>query len=425
MKLPGGDKLISIRVEEVDQATGLPAIVNNVTIYANISFVMHTNGMQLSVRKVSIFSFANFCCVGKQQNIETFLKLNIFGKNLSALYLSSTVEVCVLKKLTFFSQVADITAKSGQFSTVGEVLNVLARVKGLTTDSKDHLEAAAKILDALIEQRTEDEVRLVATFAAEQLRLVSKPPHGRRYSSFLLGNAVIWDRTSPMLYEMMYNCAIFCLPHSRTLRRITSALQVKSGLDSATMTYLSMRVGKLEPRERLVNLAMDEVYTAQSVELAGGRVYGETAGMVTKTLFCSHINSVAGKYEDMISMLPVPHVTRDDIEKTFNKVLKGLTELGYKVVSVTTDNHRTNQSWHNSLGDDGRHSEYILNPYSKDEERIYTLYDTVHIFKNLFYGLLRNRTLTVPPFPGSKVKWKIFFSLIYKFKVTRNSLYIN
>ena len=207
---------------------------------------------------------------------------------------------------------------------------------------------------------------------------------------------------------MMCNSPLFCLPHSRTLRRLTSALQVNSGLDDGTMTYLSMRMKKLEPRQRLVNLAMDEVYTAQSVELAGGRLYGETAGVVTKTLFCTHINSIAGKYEDMISMLPVPHVTRDDIEETFNKVLKGLTQIGFKVVSVTTDNHRTNQSWHNSLGDSRRHPEFILNPYSESEERIFTLYDPVHIFKNLFYGLMNHKILNVPAFSEFEVRNELY-----------------
>lgn len=52
MQLPGGGKVISIRIEEVDEVTGLPTIVNNVTVYANASFLMHTNGLQLSVRKV-------------------------------------------------------------------------------------------------------------------------------------------------------------------------------------------------------------------------------------------------------------------------------------------------------------------------------------------------------------------------------------
>jgi len=146
---------------------------------------------------------------------------------------------------------------------------------------------------------------------------------------------------------------------------------------------------------------MDEVYTAQGVEVAGGKYYGETDGILTKTLFCIHISSVSGKYEDMVSMHPVAHVRRDDIADAFNKALKGLTELGFVAVSVTTDNHRTNQSWHNSLGPDGQHPEYIVNPYSaQKDQRIYTMYDSVHAFKNVYYGLMRAKTMTLPPFPG-------------------------
>ena len=43
----------------------------------------------------------------------------------------------------FSLQTADITAKSGQFSSVAEVLNVLARVKTLSADNHDKLEAVA------------------------------------------------------------------------------------------------------------------------------------------------------------------------------------------------------------------------------------------------------------------------------------------
>ena len=162
-----------------------------------------------------------------------------------------------------------------------------------------------------------------------------------------------------------------------------------------------MRIAKLEPRDRLINISMDEVYTAQGVELAGGKYYGETDGALTKTLFCVRINSVSGKYEDMVSMEPVAHVRRDGIADTFNKALQGLTELGFVVISVTTDNHIVNQSWHNSLGADGQHPEYIVNPYSaQEDQRIYTMYDSVHAFKNMCYGLMRTTMMTLPPFPG-------------------------
>jgi len=53
MELSGGEKIISIRNEKIDELTGLPIIVHNVTVFPNLKYVMHINGMELSVRKVS------------------------------------------------------------------------------------------------------------------------------------------------------------------------------------------------------------------------------------------------------------------------------------------------------------------------------------------------------------------------------------
>ena len=95
----------------------------------------------------------------------------------------------------------------------------------------------------------------------------------------------------------------------------------------------------------------------------------------------------------------------------FFTVLRGLTDVGFTVVSVTTDGHRTNQSFHNSLGEDGCHPEYIKNPYSSDADaRIYTMYDTVHLFKNMYFNLINKKTLLCPPFPDSESALHVQFS---------------
>ena len=209
--------------------------------------------------------------------------------------------------------------------------------------------------------------------------------------------AVVWDRTSPKLYEDLYHSGVLVLPHRTTLRRLTSALSVKEGLEVGTVQYLKMRIAKLTARERLVNLAMDEVHTARAVELAGGRLYGDGKDGVTNTIFCTLISSVAGHYEDVITMSPVPSITAEAIREIFFKALKTLTEIGFVVVSVTTDGHRTNQSFHNSLGTDGKHPEWIVNPFSTTEAKIFTMYDTVHLYKNFYFNLMNKKTLVCPP----------------------------
>ena len=294
----GVSRVLSIRLEHLDQTLGLPVIDRNLTIYEDLSFRMHVAGAAVPLQHA-----------------------------------------------------AGLTAEFGSFQSTAEVLNVLARLKSLNIAAKDLIASAADLLDRAAEADGGDDLS-ICQFVAEQLRLASVPARGRRYSQALMSLAVVWDRTSPKLYEDLCRSSVLLLPHRKTLRRLTSALSVREGLEVGTVNYLKMRVERLSERERLVNLAMDEVYTARAVELAGGRLCGERKDGVTSTIFCTLISSVAGNYEDIISMSPVTSITTADIRNIFFTVLKTLTEIGFTVVSCTTDGHRTNKGFHNSLGED-------------------------------------------------------------------------
>ena len=190
------------------------------------------------------------------------------------------------------SKASKLTNKSGICGSTTEVLNILALLKTLTVDSKTAMNYAAELLDT-----TNDEFSSYqqSQFIAEQLRLALLPSHGQRYSSSLMSIALVWFSISPKLYEDLYHSNLLILPHMSPLRRLTSALNLKEGLDPATVKYLSMRISKLNPKDKLVNIAMDEVYTKQTEELAGGRLYGDSEKGIINTLFCTYISSVAGK----------------------------------------------------------------------------------------------------------------------------------
>ena len=61
------------------------------------------------------------------------------------------------------------------------------------------------------------------------------------------------------MYDDMYNSGLLVWPNREILRRLTTLLSGKEGLEVGTVKYLTLRVNKLNPREVLVNLAMDEV----------------------------------------------------------------------------------------------------------------------------------------------------------------------
>ena len=346
--------VITIRLEEFDSVRGTPVILRNLTIYDDLHYRIHVENNDVPIKKFS-----------------------------------------------------HITHTKNSFQYTSKVLNVLANLNTITYDVEDTMATAAELL---LNVKSDSNNFYQCQFVGEQLRLASTST-ARRYSSNLLSAAIVWERTSPSLYEHLYNSHLLVLPHKSTLRRLTSALTVKEGLEAGTINYLKMRVSKLETKDKLVNLAMDEVYTARIVELAGGRVFGDSENGVTNTLFCTHISYVAGKYEDLVSMSPVPHIKANDIKEIFLKVLKSLTVIGFTVVSVTTDGHRTNQSFHNALGHDGVHPEYIINPYSTDSNsRIYTMYDSVHLFKNMYFNLLNKKTLTCPSLSDAETNLHVQFN---------------
>ena len=185
------DVVLTIRLEELDEVLGLPIIRKNLTIYGDMRFRMHVASTEMPLRYA-----------------------------------------------------AGLTAEPGIFHSAAEVLNVMARLKSMPPDNMDLKSAAAELLDRAVDADGADELN-VCQFAAEQLRLASVPPNRRRYSQALMSLAVVWDRTSPKLYEDLCHSGVVVLPHKTTLRRLTSALSVREGLEIGTVTYLKMRVAGL------------------------------------------------------------------------------------------------------------------------------------------------------------------------------------
>ena len=117
------------------------------------------------------------------------------------------------------SKASKLTNISGICGSTTEVLNILTLLKTLTVDY------ATELLDT-----TNDEFS------------------SYHQSQFI---ALVWFRTSSKLYEDLYHSNLLILPHMSTLRRLTSALNLKEGLDPATIKYLSMRISKLNPKDKL------------------------------------------------------------------------------------------------------------------------------------------------------------------------------
>jgi len=99
------------------------------------------------------------------------------------------------------------------------------------------------------------------------------------------------------------------------------------------------------------------------------------------------ISSVAGKYKDIVALLPLNQISADIMEKLYFKVLKGLFEVRFQVCHTSLDGHAVNVKFYKLLSSGGL-QDSITNPHSG--EKNFLLFDKVHLFKN-FYNNFVNK----------------------------------
>ena len=104
------------------------------------------------------------------------------------------------------------------------------------------------------------------------------------------------------------------------------------------------------------------------------------------------------KYRDIVGFFQMDKMKFEDLHSAFLETLRMLHKLQFKVIAVVTDNLSTNQKLFRSLHN-GFVSSPVPHPVSK--EPLFLLFDTVHIFKNIYNGFQKAKFLTFPPLDGT------------------------
>ena len=193
---------------------------------------------------------------------------------------------------------------------------------------------------ALESRNTSSESSLaLVKFIVEQLSLMNIPKHKRRYSSSLITTAFLWQLTSSSLYKKLRSLLV--LPSISSLQKLSMGMTVQGGtLDT---NYLRSRVAEVPEQKRIVVLMLDEVYTAQRVEYTNGSFIGVTEeGASAKTVLTFMIQSVKGKYKDVVCLIPIHKLSTALLRKWFDLVTSALNDL-FLVVDISADNHVCNR----------------------------------------------------------------------------------
>ena len=241
-------------------------------------------------------------------------------------------------------------------------------------------------------------------FLCEQLKLSVTSAKGRRYSNSLLALSAMWESTSTSLYKLILEDNVLCLPSLKWIQRLSRGFTVETGFSNSTKSYLSERIKCLNERERMVTVLIDEIYNAQRVEYSNGKFYGHCdSNNISKTLLCFMISAVAGSYRDIIAMLPIASISADVIHEHFMICIKSLKKIGFDVVATSVDGFSANRAFYQNSLCHGHIEPCIKNPFD-DNGTIYLLFDTTHLFKNIYTNFLNRRTFICPNFRGIEMK---------------------
>lgn len=218
-------------------------------------------------------------------------------------------------------------------------------------------------------------------FLVEQLKLLTMAP--RRYSS----DTLLWSfqifALSPAAYSSIRE-SYLTLPHPSYLKKLASVFTIKSGIKDNDVheQYLTQKCASLSEDERRVVVMLDEIHITSKLSYKGGKLEGPAVNVPLSEASTAQVfmtSSILSKAKDVAAIIPVKNLNGDLLKDLCTHILQLLHRAGYSVLCLISDNNRINRKALIELCG-GTLQLSIPHPLSPNE-KLFFLFDTVHIFK--------------------------------------------
>ena len=114
-------------------------------------------------------------------------------------------------------------------------------------------------------------------------------------------------------------------------------MTVQSG--KLDLEYHKLHQIDLFQQQKIVVLLIDEMYTAQCVKYDNGTFVGGTEnGSPAKTVFAFMVQPLAGKYKDVVCLIPVNKLDPALLRTWLDRVMVACNDM-FLVLAISTDNH--------------------------------------------------------------------------------------
>lgn len=252
---------------------------------------------------------------------------------------------------------------------------------------KDNLLAINDLIDDVVNDITDENVSDKLTFCKEQINLAFTKKV--TYCATILTWFASIYFSFPGAYKRIRKCKFLTMPHPVYLQTFTSKLGVEnSGINSSHCQYLKKKLSILDEHSRKCNLLLDEVYVKPELSYKGGKLEGVAVHSkhnsknnlnLATTIQTFMISSILSKNKDVVGLFPCNNLDSNQLEELTLQVLKMLTEIGYIIVCIISDNNGVNRTMFEKLCKGNLKSNFE-NPFNKSQN-VYILFDSVHLFK--------------------------------------------
>lgn len=258
------------------------------------------------------------------------------------------------------------------------------------TNSKHELEEViAHLTDNVFIHSSENDSTLFENinYLLRNILLQISPITSRRYSPKDIVRASLFYLASRRCYKIIRRS--LALPHPDTMKKYLGGLsQVGSAEDCKDIIEEQLKI--LNNLQKHVVLIFDEVYVQASYRFRGNHIIGlseDDPESPAKTILAFMIRPLMGGEAFICRLIPIHSLQADFIKKEIESIIPIISAQGGKVVAIMSDNHFTNTNCFKSLFQDANDSYPWV--YQTPSDKIYLLFDPVHLLKNL-----RNNWLT-------------------------------
>ena len=212
-----------------------------------------------------------------------------------------------------------------------------------------------------------------------------RPP----YSAAMLRFALHMRYSSAQAYRLLLEK--FPMPSFTLLNKLQ-----KGGVDAIKSIKMLLEKGKIS---KDIVLMVDEMFLQKAAQYQNGEYIGRNEdGQLYKGIVASMVVGLKTSIPYIIQATPEITFTGSWLAETISKNVQVLSEAGFQVRAIVSDNHSTNVNAYAELltmhSSDSPY--YFIDPSSN--EKIYLLFDSVHIVKNIRNNLLNGRKFVFPSF---------------------------